>query len=181
MVRLNRCEPPPEFPLASPYSGIVHHLSGPNSYALTQIHPKTSGSVDGAPLRVPTSMLDSLVRVSRRVAYNHYASILAEARTSVPAGRITPWAITPPPKWRPHSQSLYPAAETDAGLSKLSKPRFPFNNFTCFLTLFPKCFSSFDHSTCALSVSRQYLALEEIYLPFRAAFPNNSTRRRRFT
>src|ERR1700761_7765736 len=98
-ARQNRCEPPPEFPLASPYSGIVHHLSGPNSYALTQIHPKTSGSVDGAPRRVPASvhfhyaygfdtqtlaqMLDSLVRVSRRAAYNHYASILAEARTSV--------------------------------------------------------------------------------------------------
>ncbi|KAF2206171.1 hypothetical protein CERZMDRAFT_53921, partial [Cercospora zeae-maydis SCOH1-5] len=48
-ARQNRCEPPPEFPLASPYSGIVHHLSGPNSYALTQIHPRTSGSVDGAP------------------------------------------------------------------------------------------------------------------------------------
>src|SRR5262245_54856883 len=61
------------------------------------------------------------------------------------------------------------------------RERFPFNNFTCFLTLFPKCFSSFDHSTCALSVSGQYLALEEIYLPFRAAFPNNSTRRRGFT
>jgi len=30
-------EPPPEFPLASPWSGIVHHLSGPNRYALTQI------------------------------------------------------------------------------------------------------------------------------------------------
>ena len=59
--------------------------------------------------------------------------------------------------------------------------RFPFNNFTYCLTLFPKCFSSFDHSTCALSVSGQYLALEEIYLPFRAAFPNNSTRRRSFT
>ncbi|PWY61434.1 hypothetical protein BO83DRAFT_28521, partial [Aspergillus eucalypticola CBS 122712] len=28
-ARQNRCEPPPEFPLASPYSGIVHHLSGP--------------------------------------------------------------------------------------------------------------------------------------------------------
>ncbi len=55
-ARQNRCEPPPEFPLASPYSGIVHHLSGPNSYALTQIHPKTSGSVDGAPLRDPTSV-----------------------------------------------------------------------------------------------------------------------------
>src|SRR5205085_4178843 len=43
------------------------------------------------------------------------------------------------------------------------------------------CFSSFDHSTCALSVSGRYLALEEIYLPFRAAFPNYSTRRRSFT
>ncbi|KAF2238736.1 hypothetical protein EV356DRAFT_440040 [Viridothelium virens] len=58
---------------------------------------------------------------------------------------------------------------------------FPFNNFTCCLTLFSKCFSSFDHSTCALSVSSLYLALEEIYLPLRAAFPNNSTLRRSFT
>ena len=41
-------------------------------------------------------MLDSLVRVSRRVADNHYASILAEARSSVQAGRITPQAITLP-------------------------------------------------------------------------------------
>ncbi|KAF3800440.1 hypothetical protein GCG54_00014239, partial [Colletotrichum gloeosporioides] len=31
------------------------------------------------------------------------------------------------------------------------------NNFTCCLTLFSKCFSSFDHSTCALSVSDRYL------------------------
>ena len=58
--------------------------------------------------------------------------------------------------------------------------RFPFNNFTCCLTLFPKCFSSFDHSTCALSVSGRYLALDGIYHPFRAAFPNNSTRRRSY-
>ena len=41
-------------------------------------------------------MLDSLVRVSRRVADNHYASILAEARSSVQAGRIAPRAITLP-------------------------------------------------------------------------------------
>jgi hypothetical protein len=41
-------------------------------------------------------MLDSLVRVSRRVAYNHYASILAEARSSVPVGCIAPRAITLP-------------------------------------------------------------------------------------
>ncbi len=35
-ARQNRYEPPPEFPLASPYSGIVHHLSGPNKYAPAQ-------------------------------------------------------------------------------------------------------------------------------------------------
>ncbi|PWY61913.1 hypothetical protein BO70DRAFT_407407, partial [Aspergillus heteromorphus CBS 117.55] len=73
-----------------------------------------------------------------------------------------------------HECRLNPAGES-------GRKRFPFNNFTCCLTLFSKCFSSFDHSTCALSVSGQYLALDEIYHPFRAAFPNNSTRRRSFT
>ena len=48
-ARQNRCDLPSEFPLTSAYTGIVHHLSGPNSCALTQIHPKTSGSVDCAP------------------------------------------------------------------------------------------------------------------------------------
>jgi hypothetical protein len=59
--------------------------------------------------------------------------------------------------------------------------RFPFNNFTYCLTLFSKFFSSFPHGTCSLSVSRQYLALDGIYHPFRAAFPNNSTRREHTT
>ncbi|ODQ68868.1 hypothetical protein LIPSTDRAFT_225391, partial [Lipomyces starkeyi NRRL Y-11557] len=62
-ARQNRYEPPPEFPLASPYSGIVHHLSGPNSYALTQIHPNTSGSVDGAPKGSHLRSLSLCVRV----------------------------------------------------------------------------------------------------------------------
>ena len=56
--------------------------------------------------------------------------------------------------------------------------RFPFNGFTCYLTLFSKCFSSFLHSTCSLSVSCQYLALDGIYHPFWAAFPNNPTLRK---
>ena len=54
--------------------------------------------------------------------------------------------------------------------------RFPLSNFKYFLTLFSKFFSSFPHGTCSLSVSRQYLALDETYHPFRAAIPNNSTR-----
>ncbi len=53
---------------------------------------------------------------------------------------------------------------------------FPFSDFRYYFTLFSKCFSSFPHGTCSLSVSRQYLALEGIYLPLRAALPNNSTR-----
>jgi hypothetical protein len=35
-ARQYRYEPPPEFPLVLPFTGIVHHLSGPNTYAHTQ-------------------------------------------------------------------------------------------------------------------------------------------------
>ena len=42
-ARQNRCEPPPEFPLASPYAGIVHLLSGPAPHAPTQIRPTSFG------------------------------------------------------------------------------------------------------------------------------------------
>ena len=67
-----------------------------------------------------------------------------------------------------HSRSWFPVGTTGFN-------RFPFNNFTYCLTLFSKFFSSFPHGTCSLSVSRLYLALGEIYLPFWAAIPNNST------
>ena len=52
-----------------------------------------------------------------------------------------------------------------------------FSTISGLLTLFSKFFSSFLHSTCSLSVSHQYLVLEEVYLPFRAAIPNNPTLR----
>ena len=85
-------EPPPEFPLASPYSGIVHHLSGPNMCAHTQTFlPKDCGRrivhrFTGSNhcyfhcarrfvTHVLAHMLDSLVRVSRRGKENHLASI----------------------------------------------------------------------------------------------------------
>ncbi|KAK8667426.1 hypothetical protein V6N13_007576 [Hibiscus sabdariffa] len=57
--------------------------------------------------------------------------------------------------------------------------RFPPDNFKHSLTLFSKSFSSFPRGTCSLSVSRPYLALDGIYHPIRAAFPNNPTRRQR--
>ena len=114
--------------------------------------------------------------------------------SSIPTTVSEPWSITHPKM--PHSQGLYPEVKIDADPSnrKYGQPkstwflkdatdfkRFPFNNFTYCLTLFSKFFSSFPHGTCSLSVSRQYLALDRIYHPFRAAFPNNTTRRERIT
>jgi len=54
---------------------------------------------------------------------------------------------------------------------------FPLNNFKYFLTLFSNFFSPFAHAPSSLSVSRRYLALDEVYHPFRAAVPSNSTLR----
>ena len=50
-------------------------------------------------------MLDSLVRVSRRVAYDHYASVRAEARSSVQAGRMAPSGYKTP-REALHSEGL---------------------------------------------------------------------------
>ena len=49
--------------------------------------------------------------------------------------------------------------------------------FQALLTLFPKYFSSFPHGTCLLSVSNQYLALEENYLPICTPRPKCATLR----
>ena len=72
----------------------------------------------------------------------------------------------------------HPASPTPSCPLAYTVNRFPFNNFRYYLTLFSKFFSSFPHGTCSLSVSRQYLALDGIYHPIRAAFPNNPTRRK---
>ncbi|KAH8800143.1 hypothetical protein F5884DRAFT_686144, partial [Xylogone sp. PMI_703] len=108
-ARQNRCEPPPEFPLASPYSSIVHHLSGPSIYALTQIHPKTSGS--GSHLHV--RLLGPCFKTGRLQPLRQHPSrsaVLSPGRLHCTLGYNTP-------RREPHSQGLYPTTETDAGLS----------------------------------------------------------------
>ena len=55
-------------------------------------------------------------------------------------------------------------------LPKSGHERFPFNNFTYFLTLFSKFFSSFPHGTCSLSVMHEYLGLESGLPMFRQDF-----------
>ena len=73
------------------------------------------------------------------------------------------------------SQSMLTCLNVQVQLSNTSFIHFPFNNFRYFLTLFSKFFSSFLHSTCSLSVSHPYLALDGIYHPLWAAIPSNST------
>ncbi|CAN7088059.1 unnamed protein product, partial [Brassica rapa subsp. narinosa] len=125
-ARQYRCGPPPEFPLASPRSGIVHHLSGPDRHAHTRTFLRRSRSVGCAPVRDPANQLPCAL-----------------------------WDASPAPI------------------------RFPPDNFKHSLTLFSKSFSSLPRGTCSLSVSRPYLALDGIYRPIGAAFPNNPTRRQR--
>ncbi|PIN11328.1 hypothetical protein CDL12_16071 [Handroanthus impetiginosus] len=62
--------------------------------------------------------------------------------------------------------------DQDASLAPI---HFPFNNFKYCLTIFSMFFSLFPCSTCWLSISHLYLALDEIYHPIGAAFSNNLT------
>ena len=133
-ARQNRCEPPPEFPLASPYTGIVHLLSGPAPYALTQIHPRTSGSVGDAPKLSPTFTF--ITRRGLTPEHSHTkttpwsvfqdGSLMTITPASLqsadlsPRQGITQRAITLPKEL--HSRNLYPPARTDAGLGRWSAP-----------------------------------------------------------
>lgn len=49
------------------------------------------------------------------------------------------------------------------------------NRFHVLCTLSSEYFSTFPHGTCLLLVSRLYLALDGVYHPLSAAFPNNTT------
>ena len=98
-ARQYRYELPSEFPLTSPYTGIVHHLSGPKNNALTQTSSNRKKSVDAAgslasftfishvgfSTTILALVLDSLVRVSRRVGKNHFDKIAQS-----PSSRMTP-------------------------------------------------------------------------------------------
>ncbi|CAJ0549846.1 Ff.00g115140.m01.CDS01 [Fusarium sp. VM40] len=129
-ARQNRCEPPPEFPLASPYTGIVHLLSGPAPYALTQIHPRTSGSVDDAPKLSPAFTF--ITRRGLTPEHSHTKTTPWSVFQDGSLMTITPASLqkrepqSPPgyyttgyntPRGELHSRSLYPPAKTDAGLN----------------------------------------------------------------
>jgi hypothetical protein len=110
-----------------------------------------------------------------------YAAVLSpiESMTCRAPTGADYFAVSPPNETdvdlRIEKRGLLPKKKTLFQYSTADFKRFPFDNFTYCLTLFSKFFSSFPHGTCSLSVSHPYLALEGIYLPFRAAIPNNPT------
>ena len=130
-ARQNRCEPPPEFPLASPYPSIVHHLSGPRLNAPTQIHPNTSGSVDDAPKLSPTFTFITRAgftpkhsrKTSTPWSVFQDGSLMTIMPASLQSANLGPRkgieqrAITLPEE--PRSRSFCPPARTDAGLSRV--------------------------------------------------------------
>ena len=144
------CELPPEFPLASPSSGIVHHLSGPTARAFSS----ERGSVrlafrfrfaDGFGAHRLARAMDSLVRVSRRVACDEKS----ERRTRTPREKL--------PKVY-HAWANGHASET-------SSKAVPHARFRVLFTLFPKSFSAFPHGTSSLSDSRSCLTLDGAHHP----------------
>ena len=82
-----------------------------------------------------------------------------------------------------HERPATPVAlrMVDLALDNLAKQDWfhplPLQRLQALLTLFPKSFSPFPHGTCLLSVSNQYLALDEIYHPICAPIPRNVTLR----
>ena len=130
-ARQNRYELPSEFPQTSPYSGIVHHLSGPRLYALTQIHPNTSGSVDDAPKLSPTFTFITRAgftpkhsrKTSTPWSVFQDGSLMTIMPASLQSANLGPRedigrrAITLPEELRSHR--FCPPARTDAGLSRV--------------------------------------------------------------
>ena len=118
--------------------------------------------------------IDSLVRVSRRDCKNHFGKItLVPQAVRTLSGLTLFWFVQPhfARSFGRNFRTVHPVAPSwDPSVFTAS-----FSTISDLFTLFSKSFSSFLHSTCLLSVSHPYLALEESYLPLRAAVPSNPT------
>ncbi|CAN7092558.1 unnamed protein product [Brassica rapa subsp. narinosa] len=133
-ARQYRCGPPPEFPLALPRSGIVHHLSGPDRHAHTRTLLRRSRSVGCAPVRDPANQLPCALRV-----YSPVDSHTCQTPWSVPGlgHHLNPRRSMPRIDRR--TGLLRSASDQDASPAPI---RFPPDNFKHSLTLFSKSFSS---------------------------------------
>ena len=119
--------------------------------------------------------IDSLVRVSRRVGRSHYGIIFQKTLRLI----CSFYSELNLFRYDSHRKTSL-CLSIDKRMLVICLPNnysstASFSTISSLLTLFSKFFSSFLRSTCSLSVSHKYLALEEVYLPFRAAIPNYPT------
>ena len=120
--------------------------------------------------------IDSLVRVSRRVGRSHYGIIFQKTLRLIYDFLTRPRSVLANDFRRKTSLCLLTDKRNLVQcLPNNYSSTASFSTISSLLTLFSKFFSSFLRSTCSLSVSHKYLALEEVYLPFRAAIPNYPT------
>uniref|UniRef100_A0A6N2K208 Senescence-associated protein n=1 Tax=Salix viminalis TaxID=40686 RepID=A0A6N2K208_SALVM len=202
-ARQYRCGPPPEFPLASPRSGIVHHLSGPDRHALTRTLLRRSRSVGGATLEgippvsflAPYGFTRPLTRTHVRLLgpcfkTGRMGSPQADARSahSTIAATASPQAfqrpgLRPPPR----SASVHAPSRSADRLSpfhirpgRIAGPHpLPSRQFQAlFDSLFKVLFIFPSRYLFAIGLSPIF-SLGRNLPPDWAAFPNNPTRRQR--
>uniref|UniRef100_A0A6N2KJ98 Senescence-associated protein n=1 Tax=Salix viminalis TaxID=40686 RepID=A0A6N2KJ98_SALVM len=202
-ARQYRCGPPPEFPLASPRSGIVHHLSGPDRHALTRTLLRRSRSVGGATLEgippvsflAPYGFTRPLTRTHVRLLgpcfkTGRMGSPQADARSahSTIAATASPQAfqrpgLRPPPR----SASVHAPSRSADRLSpfhirpgRIAGPHpLPSRQFQAlFDSLFKVLFIFPSRYLFAIGLSPIF-SLGRNLPPIGAAFPNNPTRRQR--
>ena len=123
---------------------------------------------------VRTNVEPEVYKGPRRDPSSNWSSptIITDADPSNNTGPPGSRTATQHKEWDAPLNQRYIYCQTTTGFQP-----FPLNNFKYFLTLFSKFFSSFPHGTCSLSVSRRYLALDELYHPISAALPSNATLR----
>lgn len=158
----------------------------------TPVPPLTFITPHGFPTHRLAHLLDSLVRVSRRADGPASAGTLS-GQLPCKQGAEPLIDLGTPDRRAPHlSGGLYgrarryqPAPSADSSSGELHQPGrtlpghpFPLHNFMHSFTRLPAVFSSFPRGTFSLSVSHWYLALDGVYHPIGAAFPNNPTLRK---
>jgi hypothetical protein len=140
-------------------------------------HPRT---------RTYVRLLGPCFKTGRRQPFRHRPRNAESGRKmSSTRGIHTPADELPFPEGRPRlptDDDTQGERHQRQAAGNLAKPDWlhslPFQQFQALLTLFSKSFSPFPHGTCLLSVSNQYLALDEIYHPLYAPIPRNATLRR---
>ncbi|KAI3482164.1 hypothetical protein L1887_55195 [Cichorium endivia] len=161
-ARQYRCGPPPEFPLASPRSGIVHHLSGPDRHAHTRTLLRRSRPVPGA-----RRYIAETARAANHDRRDGISTSLSTARALAAA----PIRTGPRPESIGRTGYRRSTSDRDASPAPI---RFPPDNFKHSLTLFSKSFSSFPRAPRGATGSGHDGALTLSGAPFQGTWARSA-------